>query len=82
MQAWLEFVVKGLVDHPEAVTVTPVEQGGQTRYELRAAPGDVGKLVGKQGATIKAIRALLQVGSARKGQRSSLEIVEDVPPGA
>lgn len=80
MQAWLEYAVKGLVDRPEAVTVTSVERGGQTHYELRVDPVDVGKLVGKQGATIKALRALLQVGAARKGRRYSVDIVEDAPP--
>ena len=80
MQAWLEYVVTGLVDRPEAVTVTPVERGGVTHYELRADPADVGKLVGRQGATIKALRALLQVGAARQGRRCSVDIVEDRPP--
>ncbi len=77
MQAWLEFVVKGLVDHPDAVTITPVDQGGLTHYELRVAPEDVGKLVGRQGATIKALRALHQVGGAKQGRRCSLDVVED-----
>ena len=79
MQGFLEYVVKGLVDNPDAVTVTPVERGGQTVYELRLAPGDVGRIIGRQGATINAIRALLQAGSAKKGLRCSLEIVEDKP---
>lgn len=80
MQAWLAFVVKGLVDRPEAVTVTPADQGGLIHYELRVDPGDVGKLVGRQGATIKALRALLQVGAAKQGLRCSVDIVEDEPP--
>jgi predicted RNA-binding protein YlqC (UPF0109 family) len=79
MQAWLEFVVKGLVDHPGSVTVTPVDQGGVTHYELRVAPDDVGRLVGRQGATIKALRALLQVGGAKQGRRCSVDIVEAPP---
>lgn len=77
MQAFLDFVVKGLVDHPESVTVTPVGREGATVYELRVHPSDMGKIIGKQGATIHAIRALLLVGSARKGERCSLEVVED-----
>jgi uncharacterized protein len=80
MQAWLDYVVKGLVDAPAAVTVTPTDKGGLTHYELRVSPADVGKLVGRQGATIKALRALLQVGAAKKGQRCSVDIVEDEPP--
>jgi len=79
MQAFLEYAVKGLVDHPEEVTVTPVESGGTTTYELRMNPQDVGKVIGKQGKTINTLRALLQVGSARQGKRCSLEIVEDRP---
>ncbi|HEY1171440.1 MAG TPA: KH domain-containing protein [Verrucomicrobiae bacterium] len=77
MQAFLEYLVKGLVDRPEEVTVTPVEQNGATVYELRLNQADVGKVIGKQGSTIQAIRALLQVGSAKKGLRCSVEIVED-----
>jgi predicted RNA-binding protein YlqC (UPF0109 family) len=79
MQAWIEFVVKGLVDRPDAVTVTPVEREGATFYELRLHPSDVGKVIGKQGATIHALRSLLQVGSARKGLRCSLDIIEEPP---
>jgi predicted RNA-binding protein YlqC (UPF0109 family) len=77
MQAYLEFVVKGLVNKPEAVTVTPVERGGQTVFELRLDAADVGKIIGQQGKTINAIRSLLTAGSAKKGLRCSIEIVED-----
>lgn len=77
MQAFLEYVIKGLVLQPEAVTVTAVERGGTTVYELRMNPSDVGRIIGKQGLTINAIRSLLTAGSARKGLRCSLEIVEE-----
>jgi predicted RNA-binding protein YlqC (UPF0109 family) len=80
MQAFLEYLVKGLVDRPEEVSVTPVERDGATIYELRLSQADVGKVIGKQGSTIQAIRALLQVGSAKKGLRCSVEIVEDKGP--
>jgi len=79
MQSFLDYVVKGLVDRPDAVTITPVERKGVTIYELRLHPTDVGKIIGRQGATIQAIRALLQVGSAKKGLRCSVEIVEERP---
>lgn len=81
MQGFLEFAVKGLVEHPEEVTVTPVEHQGTTVYELRMNPGDVGRVIGKQGKTIHTLRGLLQAGSAKKGMRCSLEIVEDKPAG-
>ncbi len=79
MQAFLDFVVKGLVNHPEAVTVTPVEKKGLTVYELRLYQDDIGKVIGKQGMTINAIRALLLAGSAKKGIRCTIEIVEEKP---
>ena len=77
MQAFLEYIVKGLVQNPDAVTVTPLERAGTTIYELRLDPGDVGKIIGRQGMTINAIRSLLMAGSAKKGLRCSVEIVED-----
>ena len=79
MQAFLEYIVKGLVQNPAAVTVTPVERAGTTVYELRLDPGDVGKIIGRQGITINAIRSLLLAGSAKKGLRCAIEIVEDKP---
>ena len=79
MQSFLELAVKGLVDHPEAVTVTPVESHGTTIFELRMNPADVGKVIGRQGKTIHTLRALLLAGSAKKGLRCSLEIIEDKP---
>ncbi len=79
MQAFLDFVVKGLVNHPEAVTVTPVEKNDLTVYELRLHQDDVGKVIGKQGMTINAIRSLLLAGSAKKGLRCTIEIVEEKP---
>ena len=81
MQGYLEFVVKGLVSNPNAVTVTPVEKNGLTVYELRMDPSDVGKIIGQQGKTINAIRSLLTAGSAKKGLRCSIEIIEEKAAG-
>ena len=81
MQEFLEYVVKGLVQNPGAVTVTPVDRAGATIYELRLDPADVGKIIGRQGATIHAIRSLMQVGAAKKGIRCMVEIVEVRPEG-
>lgn len=77
MQDWLEFVVKGLVDHPDAVRVTPVAQNGLTLLELRVHPADAGKVIGRKGATINALRALLQVGGSRRGERVTVDLVEE-----
>ena len=79
MQAFLEYVVKGLVQNPDAVTVTPVQREGVTIYELRLDAQDVGKIIGRQGMTINAIRSLLLAGSSKQGLRCSVEIVEDKP---
>ena len=79
MQAFLDYVVKGLVDHPDQVVITPVERAGITIFEMRLHPDDVGKVIGKQGAMINAIRSLLQAGAAKQGLRCLLEIVEDRP---
>jgi predicted RNA-binding protein YlqC (UPF0109 family) len=79
MQAFLEYVIKGLVQNPEAVSITPVERVGMTVYELRLHQEDVGKIIGRHGVTINAIRSLLLAGSAKKGLRCSVEIVEDKP---
>jgi predicted RNA-binding protein YlqC (UPF0109 family) len=79
MQAFLEYVVKGLVQHAEEVKITPVGREGTTVYELRLHPQDVGKIIGRQGMTINAIRSLLLAASAKKGLRCTLEIVEEKP---
>jgi predicted RNA-binding protein YlqC (UPF0109 family) len=80
MQAWLEFVVKGLVGQPEQVRITAVEKSGVTHYELRVAATDMGQVVGKHGATIKALRTLLQAGALNQGRRCTVELVEESPP--
>ena len=82
MQRFLEYIVQGLVQHPEEVSVTPVERNGMTIYELRLNSSDVGRVIGRQGMTINAIRSLLTAGSARKGIRCTLEIVEEEKPAS
>lgn len=79
MQAFLEYAVKGLVNNPEEVQVTPVDRHGLTIYELRLDPSDIGKVVGKEGRMIQVVRSLLQAGGARKGIRCAVEIVEERP---
>jgi len=77
MQAFLETVVKGLVANPDQVAVTPVERNGTIVYELRLHSSDVGRVIGRQGMTINAIRSLLLAGSAKQGLRCVLDIVEE-----
>ena len=77
MQAFLEQVVKGLVDHPDAVNITEVEQERTTVYELRLDPSDVGRVIGRAGRTVNAIRTLLQAGSAKAGKFTRLDIIDE-----
>jgi len=82
METFLDYVVKGLVDRPDAVTITTADRNGTTVYELRVHPTDMGKIIGRQGATINAIRALLLVGSAKRGLRCTLEVIDEEGPSA
>lgn len=81
MQEFLEAVVKGMVANPEDVVIEPVERRGETVYEIRVHPSDVGRLVGRRGNTINAIRTLLTAGASRKGLRCSLELLEERSSG-
>jgi len=81
MQAFLETVIRGMVQTPGDVGITPQERKGETVYEVRVHPSDVGRLVGRRGNTINAIRTLLTAGAARKGIRCSLELVDERESG-
>lgn len=59
----LQFVAEQLVDHPEEVSVTAVEDGRNLTLELRTHPDDVGKVIGKRGRTAKALRTLIKAAS-------------------
>ena len=74
--ALIELIAKSLVDSPDEVFVEKFDDGV---IELEVAESDVGKVIGRQGMTINAIRSLLLAGSAKKGMRCSLEIVEEQP---
>jgi len=71
----VEYVAKTLVDDPDAVEVTEVEEDGQTVLELHVAEDDMGKVIGRNGSVAKALRTLLKVTSARQGTSVTLEIV-------
>jgi predicted RNA-binding protein YlqC (UPF0109 family) len=76
MKAFIEYVVKALVDHPEQVNVREVDGERVVLFELRLEPSDVGKVIGKNGRTIMAIRTLLGNAAAKLGKRVVLEIIE------
>ena len=81
MRAFLETVIRGMVQNPDAVEITPHERKGETVYEVRVDPADIGRLVGRRGNTINAIRTLLTAGAARRGVRCSLELLDERSPG-
>ena len=74
LRAVIEVVVRALVDHPEAVKVNETERRGMTVLELKTAPGDMGKIIGRQGRTAAALRTLLAVTAERHGKRVQLDI--------
>ena len=76
MKAFIEFVAKGLVDKPEDVQVTEVEGEQGAVLELRVAKEDLGKVIGKQGRTARALRTLLGAASSKARRGIMLEIVE------
>ncbi len=72
----VEYLVKSLVDHPEQVSVEVNEEPTGMTLHLHVAPGDLGRVIGKQGRTARAIRTLLHAMAARMQRRVTLQIVE------
>jgi uncharacterized protein len=72
----LEQVTKALVDAPDQVSVNSVEEDGDTILELTVGPNDLGKVIGKQGRTARALRTLLSAASIKAHKRYTLEILE------
>lgn len=76
MQKLIEMIAKALVDKPDAVEVTEVEGEQTTVIELKVAKEDLGKVIGKQGRTARALRTILLAASTKIRKRSVLEILE------
>jgi predicted RNA-binding protein YlqC (UPF0109 family) len=76
MKQLVEEIAKALVDHPEQVQVKSVEGEQVTVLELRVAPDDLGKVIGRQGRTAKSIRTLLGAAGMKLRKRFTLEILE------
>lgn len=76
MKELVESIAKALVDRPEAVEVRAIEGTQATVLELRTDPSDVGKVIGREGRTAKAIRTLLGAGGMKVHKRYTLEIIE------
>ena len=74
LSAVVEVVAKALVDHPDSVKVKESMRRGMTIVELTTAPGDMGKIIGRQGRTAAALRTLVAVAAERHGIRAQLDI--------
>ena len=76
MKALVELIAKSLVDKPEEVEVAEIDGERTVVFELRVATGDIGKVIGKQGNTARAIRTILSAAGSKLGKRCVLEILE------
>ena len=74
LRAVVEVVVRALVDNPDAVEVTESQRRGTTFLELTTAPGDMGKVIGRQGRTVSALRTLVTLTGEKHGQRAQLDL--------
>jgi uncharacterized protein len=73
----VEVVAKVLADHPDAVRVTERQHRGQTLVELFMAPGDLGRVIGRQGRTAAALRTLVAATAELEGSKATLEFRDD-----
>jgi predicted RNA-binding protein YlqC (UPF0109 family) len=74
LKALVEAVAKALADEPDAVRVGESERRGMTVIELHVAPGDLGRVIGRQGRTAAAVRTLLSAAAESQGKRATLDI--------
>ena len=76
MRDTVEMIVKALVDETDAVDVREIERDGTTRIEVRVAQSDMGKVIGNQGRTVRALRSLVYAAGLKKHRRFVLDVVE------
>ena len=76
MKPLIEYCARQLVDHPEGVHVDEHDVGETTVLTLRVMPGDLGKVIGREGRTAQAMRLLLSAAASAQGRRATLEIAD------
>lgn len=76
MKDLLIYIAQNLVDNPDDVTVTEKQTDSETVLELRVAPSDMGKVIGRQGKVAKEIRTLMHAVAMKQGKRVSIDIVD------
>jgi predicted RNA-binding protein YlqC (UPF0109 family) len=77
MKELVQYLAKSLVDNPDAVEVRETERDNASVLELKVAKEDLGRVIGKQGRTVKSIRTLLNAAASRSNKKVILEIVEE-----
>ena len=77
MEQLLTYLARALVDQPDQVSLRTSEVDGARLYELKVAPEDVGKVIGRDGRTVNALRTLLGAAAQKSGQKVRLEILDD-----
>jgi uncharacterized protein len=75
VQTLIEYVARGLVSKPDEVSVAEVLSGRLTLYEISVAEEDVGKMIGRQGKVIRALRTLVKASATRQGTRVDVDVV-------
>ncbi len=76
LKVLIEYIVKALVDNPEKVEVKEIAGEKSIIYELKVGECDLGKVIGKEGRTAKAIRTIITAAAMKQGKRTVLEIIE------
>ena len=77
MKPLIEYIVRALVDKPDAVELRDTPSEGGVLYELKVAPEDIGKVIGRDGRTVNALRTVLAAAASGKGEKARLEIIDD-----
>lgn len=82
MKDLIEYIARALVDKPEAVELKSTPSADGVLYELKVAPDDVGKVIGRDGRTVNALRAVVQAAANKRGEKARVEILDDRRNGA
>ncbi|MBV9241847.1 MAG: KH domain-containing protein [Acidobacteria bacterium] len=77
MKDAVEKIIRSIVGEPDAVTVDEISDGKNVRLEVRVAEHDMGRVIGREGRTVKAIRSVLFAAGQKQGKRFHLDLVED-----
>jgi predicted RNA-binding protein YlqC (UPF0109 family) len=80
VEEFLEYIIRQLIEFPEEMVLSKVEAPKKVTFRLQLRQSDIGKVIGKHGHTIDAIRNILSAAGARHGQRVTLQIAEDSGP--